>query len=121
DLYDEFNYGAKSPWALRDFLTRAYDNWSPQPRFVLLVGEASFDPRDYLGLGGLDLVPTKLVDTDFIKTASDDWFIDFNDDGLPEMAAGRLPVHSVEEAETMIGKIIAYEDVAGTMNDVLLV
>ncbi len=121
DLYDEFNYGAKSPWALRDFLARAYDNWSPQPRFVLFVGEASFDPRDYLGLGGLDLVPTKLVDTDFIKTASDDWFIDFNDDGLPEMAAGRLPVHSVAEAETMIGKIITYEDVAGTMNDVLLV
>ncbi|MEE9501153.1 MAG: C25 family cysteine peptidase, partial [Candidatus Aminicenantaceae bacterium] len=121
DLYDEFNYGAKSPWALRDFLARAYDNWSPQPRFVLFVGEASFDPRDYLGLGGLDLVPTKLVDTDFIKTASDDWFIDFNDDGLPEMAAGRLPVHSVAEAETIVGKIIAYEDVAGTMNDVLLV
>jgi hypothetical protein len=121
DLYDEFNYGAKNPWALRDFLARTYDNWAPQPRFVLLVGEASFDPRNYLGLGEFDLVPTKLVETSYIKTASDDWFVDFNDDGLPEMAVGRLPVYSAEEAETMIEKIIAYEDVAGTMNDVLLV
>jgi hypothetical protein len=43
DLYDEFNFGSKQPWALRDFLNRAYAYWNPQPRFVLLVGDASYD------------------------------------------------------------------------------
>ncbi|GAG18143.1 unnamed protein product, partial [marine sediment metagenome] len=30
DLYDEFNFGAKSPWALKDFLAQAYAYWNPQ-------------------------------------------------------------------------------------------
>ncbi len=121
DLYDEFNYGSKSPWALRDFLNRAYQFWNPQPRFVLLVGDASYDPRNYLGFGEFDLVPTKFVDTEHLTTASDDWFVDFDDDGLPEMAVGRLPVESAEEAENVISKIMAFEGVASLMNDALLV
>ncbi len=121
DLYDEFNFGSKSPWALRDFLRRAYQFWNPQPRFVLLVGDASYDPRNYLGYGEYDLVPTKFVDTVHLTTASDDWFVDFDDDGLPEMAMGRLPVENAEEAATVVSKIIAFESVAGMMNEALLV
>jgi hypothetical protein len=121
DLYDEFNFGSKSPWALKDFLDRAYAYWNPRPRFVLLVGDASYDPRNYLGFGEFDLVPTKFVDTEHLTTASDDWFVDFNDDGLPEMAVGRLPVESAEEAAIVVSKIIAFEGVAGLMNEALLV
>jgi len=121
DLYDEFNFGSKNPWTLKDFLSRAYEFWNPQPRFVLLVGDASYDPRNYLGYGEFDLVPTKFVDTEHLTTASDDWFVDFDDDGLPEMAVGRLPVESAEEAATVVSKIIAFEGVAGLMNDALLV
>jgi hypothetical protein len=75
----------------------------------------------YLGFGEFDLVPTKFVDTEHLTTASDDWFVDFDDDGLPEMAMGRLPVENAEEAATMVSKIIAFESVAGLMNDALLV
>ena len=121
DLYDEFNFGAKSPWALKDFLGLAYEFWNPQPGFVLLVGDTSYDPRDYLGFGEFDLVPTKFVDTEYLKTASDDWFVDFNNDGLPEMALGRLPVESAEETATVVSKIIRYEGAAGLMNEALLV
>ena len=42
DLYDEFSFGHKSPKALRDFLSHAKKQWSKPPRFVLLVGDASF-------------------------------------------------------------------------------
>jgi len=73
------------------------------------VGDASFDPRNYLGLGNQDLLPTKLVDTAYMETASDDWFVDFNDDGLPDMAIGRLPVQTTEEAASVVSKIIAYD------------
>jgi hypothetical protein len=121
DLYDEFNFGLKSPWPLREFLSRTYERWVPVPRFVLLVGDASYDPRNYLGFGNFDFVLTKFVDTEYIKTASDDWFVDFDDDGLPNMAVGRLPVDSVDEAETVVSKIISYESAAGFMNEALLV
>jgi hypothetical protein len=56
-------------------------------------------------------VPTKLVDTVSNETASDDWFVDFNNDGVPTLAAGRIPVRTAEEAALVVSKIIAYENV----------
>ncbi len=108
DLYDEFNFGHKSPQAIKDFLTFAASSWKVAPKFVLFAGDSSFDARNYLGLGYKDLVPTKLVDTSFLETASDDWFADFDDDGVPELAVGRLPVRTVEEAAAVVSKILRY-------------
>jgi hypothetical protein len=109
DIYDEFSYGEKTPQAVKDFLSYAKNNWKPAPRFVLIAGDASADPRDYLGAGDFDLVPTKLVDTDFMETASDDWFADFDGDGLAEMAFGRLPIRTSEEAASIVSKILSYD------------
>jgi hypothetical protein len=120
DLYDEFNFGAKSPKAIKDFLALAKANWRRPPRFVLLVGDASFDPRNYLGVGDFDFVPTKLIDTAYFETASDDWFVDLNGDGLPEMAIGRLPVQTVEEANIVVSKIINYEKTGASKEAILV-
>jgi hypothetical protein len=120
DLYDEFNFGNKSPKAIKDFLTLAKAHWRKPPRYVLLVGDASFDPRNYYGFGDVDFVPTKLIDTAYMETASDDWFVDFNGDGLPEMAIGRLPVQTVEEASIVVSKIVGYEK-AARLSEALLV
>ena len=96
DVYDEFSFGERSPQALKDFLTHARTTWAVAPRYVVLAGDATFDPRDYAALGFGDFVPTKLVDMSQIEleTASDDWFVDANEDGLPEFAIGRLPVRT---------------------------
>jgi hypothetical protein len=112
DIYDEFSFGAKNPWAVREFLHKTQTSWQGPPRFVLLVGDASFDPRNYLGLGDVDFVPTKLIDTVYLETASDDWFVDFNNDGLPSIPIGRIPVRTAEEAALVVFKIIAYEAAA---------
>ena len=120
DLYDEFNFGVKSPQAVKDFLSFARAKWGRKPQFVLLVGDASIDPRGQLGLGNFDFVPTKLVDTEYMETASDDWFVDFDEDGLPDLAIGRLPVRTPEETITIVSKIVNYEQ-ATEMNQVLLV
>jgi hypothetical protein len=109
DLYDEFNFGERSPYVIRQFLKSAVRNWRTVPKYLLLNGRASVDPRNYLGFGHLDLVPTKIVPTSTLMTASDDWFSDFNDSGMPTIATGRLPVGSADEAKTVIGKIVAYE------------
>lgn len=120
DLYDEFSYGARSPQAIKDFLSRAKVSWRRAPQFVLLFGDASFDPKNHMGLGDWDLVPTKIIETSQMETASDDWLADFNADGMPDMAVGRLPARSPQEAATMIAKIVSYEQ-TGRQEGVLLV
>ena len=109
DLYDEFNFGERTPMAIRQFLQTANQNWKKPPAYLLLNGRASLDPRNYLGLGNLDLVPTRIVQSTSLMTASDDWFSDFNGSGMPTIATGRLPVGTVEEATTVVGKVATYE------------
>jgi hypothetical protein len=109
DICDEFSFGDKSPQAIRDFLAYTNTSWKKKPRYVLFAGDASYDPRNYLGFGGTDLVPTRLIDTQFMETASDDWFADFNDDDLPELSVGRLPARTSEEATLMVNKVIRYD------------
>jgi hypothetical protein len=109
DLYDEFNFGERSPFAIKKVLQAATANWKTPPSYLLLNGRASLDPRNYLGLGLLDLVPTRIVSTSSLMTASDDWFSDFTSTGMPTIATGRLPVGTIDEATTVIGKIVAYE------------
>jgi hypothetical protein len=109
DLYDEFNFGEHGPLAIRDFLQNAVKVWQTPPHYLLLNGRASFDPRNYLGFGHLDFVPTKIIPTTGLMTASDDWFSDFNDSGTPTIATGRLPVSTAAEAQLVAGKVATYE------------
>jgi hypothetical protein len=45
-VYDEFNHGITHPQAIRNLVDAAYHAWpTPRPRFLLLVGDASFDIR----------------------------------------------------------------------------
>lgn len=50
DLYDEWNGGILDPQAIKDFLRHAWRDFpKPAPRFVLLVGDASWDPKNLHG------------------------------------------------------------------------
>jgi hypothetical protein len=115
DVYDEFSYGAKSSEAVKDFLAHARTSWTLRPRYVLLVGDATVDPRDYAGRGAGDFVPTRLVDMAGaqLETASDDWFVDADGDGLPEAAIGRLPVRTPAQAALIVDRITGYHAGAG--------
>ncbi|MEO8033409.1 MAG: C25 family cysteine peptidase [Acidobacteriota bacterium] len=104
DVYDEFSAGVKDPAAIRSFLRSL-----KSPKAVLLFGDASFDERNYLGLGDFDFVPTKLVMTSLMKTASDGWFTDLNGDSIPDVAIGRLPVRTAAGASAAVSKILRYE------------
>ena len=108
-LYDEFNFGERSPTVIRDLLETATRRWQYKPKYLLLVGDASVDPRNYLDFGFFDFVPTKIIVTSELKTASDDWFSDFDNQGLPQVATGRLPVRTSDEANTVVRKILSYE------------
>jgi hypothetical protein len=114
DVFDEFSYGVHTPQAIRDFLLRATTTWVTKPRYVLLVGDASYDARNYFGFGNFDLVPSKEIDTGFrgdataLETASDDWLTDFDNDGIADISTGRLPVRTLAEANLAVSKIVNY-------------
>lgn len=107
-VYNEFSYGIHDPQAIKDFLMYAQMHWKHAPHYVLLMGAGSYDPRNYRKHGFTDLVPVKLIDTTYLHTASDEWFVDFKGDHVPAMAIGRLPVRTVSQANTVIQKIVHY-------------
>ncbi|MDW8098552.1 MAG: C25 family cysteine peptidase [Anaerolineae bacterium] len=114
DIYDEFNGGLPSAEAIRDFLAYAYANWpSPAPTYVLLVGDGTFDMRDYMQTGVPTFIPPylELVDPWLGETAADNRFVTIvGNDPLPDMAIGRLPVNSPAEATVIVNKILTYEN-----------
>jgi hypothetical protein len=112
DLYDEYNFGQKSPHAIRDFFLEAR-RWERAPRYAVLVGDATFDPKNFTGRGGFDFVPTKMLDTRAFETASDDWFTDFDGDRVADVPIGRLPVRTLAEANTVVSKLVAYARAEG--------
>jgi len=112
NVYSEFGFGEARPDALREFLSYAYHHWrKPAPRYILLLGDATYDFKNYLGTGVRNQVPPEIVKTSYLWTASDGAYAAVNgDDLLPDLAIGRLPAASVDEARAMIEKIVAYEE-----------
>jgi len=110
-IYSEFGFGETTPRAIRDFLAYAYHDWKrPSVRYVLLVGDGTYDFKDYLVTGVKNRVPPAILKTTYLWTASDPSYAAVNgDDILPDLAIGRLPAASIEEVEAMVAKIVAYE------------
>lgn len=109
DIYDEYNFGMRSSQAIKDFLLDASTNWEVKPDYVLLFGDSSYDQRNYLNQTNRDLIPTKLIDTEFMETSSDGWLADFDNDGVEDLSLGRLPVNNSAEARHMLVKLLRYD------------
>lgn len=109
DVFDEFSYGVSNAKSISDFLLYAKNNWQTPPQYVLLVGDASFDPRNYENLGYQNTVPTKMITTVYIETGSDEGLADFDNDGLSEMAIGRIPAKTPQQVSAMLAKTVAFE------------
>jgi hypothetical protein len=93
---------------VRAFLQYAKIYLSVKPDFVMFVGDASVDPRNYTGFGGYayNRVPTMLADTWNMETVSDEMMVDFNGDNVGEIAVGRLPAKDETELTAMLEKIM---------------
>ena len=111
DVRDTFGHGEPSPYALKAFLSHAYHSWTrPSPRYVLLLGDATYDPKDYLRTGVRNRVPPFIMRTSYLWTASDPAYAALNgDDLLPDLALGRLPAQTLEEARILVDKVVAFE------------
>jgi hypothetical protein len=122
-LYDRWSGGQMTPAAIRNFLRWARTNWPAPPQSVTLVGDGTYDPRDYLKRGSPTLIPPYLADVDrwLGETACDNCYAQLDgadplDDPLPDLAIGRLPVKSAEELVALVAKLIAYETAPGGLD-----
>ncbi len=126
DVYDEFSGGLLSPEAIREFLAYARDHWTPPaPRYVVLFGDGNLDYKDYNPYKTKEqFIPPYLdsVDCFMGETASDNRFVagprtssnpgalECQKHAMPFMAIGRLPANDAVEANTMVRRIICYEN-----------
>jgi hypothetical protein len=74
------------------------------PKFILLLGDVKRVPCAYAPANAI------LVWEKEKEIATDNRIADLDGDDLPDIAVGRIPADSREEAEAMLGKIVAYEN-----------
>lgn len=122
-IYDMYGDGRISPEAIKTYLADIYATGSPAPTYVLLVGDGTNDPRGYFAPSTTQVPPFLAhVDPWVGETASDNQYVTVDGaDHIPDMLIGRLPVSTLEEASTVISKIINYEtnSALGTWNQTL--
>ena len=113
-IYNEFSCGAQDVSAIRDYCRMLYHDERPL-RYLLLFGDASFDYKNRNGMA--TFVPSyELLSATDIHTSyvTDDFFcfMDPDEGGLinsvPDIAAGRFPVSTVEQAEQVVSKVERY-------------
>ncbi len=120
DVYDEFSYGVFSSDAIERFLQYAYENRQTKPGYVLLIGDATYNPRNYTSAASppvnYNFIPTKMVETIYLETGSDEALADFDNNGLAAIPIGRIPVHEAQTVTTVLNKVFTYEQTVATQN-----
>jgi hypothetical protein len=141
DVYDEFNHSIVHPEAIRDFLEHAYRaGGDAPPRYVLLVGDASWDPRNSEAVNEnyADWTFQTRETDSFVKNTSTSYARGSRDnhrnlipswphpthqghaatdhrfvdfgEGAPAMAIGRFPVVLPAEVTAIVTKTLRYAE-----------
>ena len=134
ELYNEFSSGTPDASAYRRYMKMLYDraaNDSEKPRYLLLFGDGGWDNRmkttEWSGYRPDDYLLCYESENSFSMVScyvSDDFFCLLDDEeviqkgsggsmsytGQPDVAVGRLPLRSIEDAQAMVDKIINYSN-----------
>ncbi len=113
-VYNEFGSGIADATAIRNFIRMCYGR-DPKLKYVLLMGDGSYDNRNLTGANKA-FVPTFQSDDSLIPTSSfvsDDYFAILEPgesvyNGTVDLGIGRLPVSSSYEAGIVADKILHY-------------
>ena len=120
-IYNEFSSGKPDISALRDYIKMMYNKeTNPQDKlkYLLLFGDGSFDNKSD-DPNNSNYILTYQSENSIIivrSYVSDDFFgmLDTSEvgvDGLLDIGIGRFPVQNVEEAENVVNKTIAYDNI----------
>ncbi|MGC8952800.1 C25 family cysteine peptidase [Chloroflexus sp.] len=122
DIYTGWSGGEPEPYAIRQFLRYAAATWATRPEAVILIGDGTSDPRNYLGRGWPNFIPPYLATVDpwLGETACETCFAQLDGDDptgesffQPDLWIGRLPVKSVTELRDLVNKLLTYEQSRG--------
>lgn len=121
DIYDDFSFGRFDPLAIKHFLYHTSNNWSPYPKYVLLVGDATYDYRNNLGKEnppnfvpmyeyGTYLSGSPVFSNNLLYEGE---YVNFGQGEA--MCLGRITVRNRQEVRDFIDKLITYEtgDITG--------
>ena len=132
ELYNEFSSGTPDATAYRRYLKMLYDRATTpndKPRYLLLFGDGAWDNRmltsEWSGYNTDDYLLCYESENSFSQVncyVSDDFFCLLDDEeviqntngnsttyaGKPDVAVGRLPARTQDEAKTLVDKIISY-------------
>jgi len=108
EVIDEFGDGIYDPEAIRAFLRYASQRWQVPPRYVVLAGKGTYDPRNLLGYGN-NVVPLLLAGTPDGLVPADALFGDLDGDGVADLAVGRVPAVTAAELSAYVDKLAAFE------------
>lgn len=103
-VFEHYSAGIVDPMAIKAFIAEAYGQKST--RYVLIIGGDTYDYFNRLGVGSISDVPTLYRATNPYTAFApvDAAFADVDDDGLPDLAIGRLPARTSAELAAMLGK-----------------
>ena len=132
ELFNEFSSGTPDATAYRRYMKMLYDRAtteSEKPRYLLLFGDGGWDNRmntsEWSGYKPDDYLLCYESENSFSQVncyVSDDFFCLLDDEeviqkssgssttyeGKPDVAVGRFPVRTIEDAQTMVDKVISY-------------
>ncbi|MCX7995920.1 MAG: C25 family cysteine peptidase, partial [candidate division WOR-3 bacterium] len=123
-IFDDFSFGKYDPLAIKHFLYHTYNHWNTVPKYVLIVGDGTYDYKNNLGkenppnyvpmyewgtlLSGNPGIPDNgIYEGEYV-----------NFFGSEAMIMGRITVRSNQEVRDFIDKLFAYEngDIDGNWN-----
>ncbi|GAB3502851.1 type IX secretion system sortase PorU [Spirosoma knui] len=125
-IYNEFSSGQPDPTAIRDAARYFYQQQAGKLKYLLLFGDATFDYRNIAKLitpsqqanmvpvyeSRESLHPVLSYSSDdyfgFMDEAEGEWLETTTGDKRMDIGVGRLPVKSVDEARTVVDKLIRY-------------
>lgn len=125
EVYNEFSSGSQDVTAIRDFIRYLSNKGENEPvlKYVLLFGKGSYDyknigPSPYYNFVPIyesrnSLHPIYSYSSDdyfgFLDEEEGEWEETFTGDHTMDVAIGRFPVTTMEEANSVVQKIIRYE------------
>lgn len=125
-VYNEFASGQPDPTAIRDLMKYLADKQPNKLKYLLLFGDASYDFKNNLkALGNAEMAnfvpsyesyesahPVRSFSSDdyfgFLKLNDGLWKEDLEGNHTLDIGIGRLPVKTIEEAETVVAKLMRY-------------
>ncbi len=108
-IYNEFGKGIVNTDAIRDFLIYSNEHWQIAPKYVVLLGDGTYDPKGYINSVPANSLPVKLMKGLAFNYGSDHWYVTKDGSETPFAVVGRIPARSTAELRDYVSKVVNYE------------